>query len=503
MVDYNDFSEERECTYKDRKYVVRDNGAIMRLPKEGGRATKFDNLWTFGNKDPKTAYMNYCGERVHIIVATAFYGPQNSKVYVVDHIDTNRYNNRPENLRWLTRLENVLNNPITCQKIISICGSVEAFLENPRILDGRTNGDYNLEWMRTVSKEEAANTLAHWNNWLATGCVHSEKRQPVDEWIYQDVSLKKENIVNSSISENKIIASNKSVTPAVEDKLTIEEKPANLPISKSEFMSSVINVCNCEGWAFVKYHKAANWKTDILININGNRFAFSAYNSLPSASKVLPLINNDSVNGFGFILSPKKSVMGKLPCFGLHRQEDKLIVHVEDSQLSFEEFLKKTIERKIKHLNKVKVSEIDLCFPEVDCYYCGSPYHVFVVRHLIDEFGKKYDYALLNRGNYSDGQEPAKMPDLQFGSEIRQLIHKYLDSHPELGFKLGPIKSRFSRTMNQSYLSFGCPKCDAIFGDHYLNELKIDVLYDNDQSHFHRLKLETPFELPVSQWKVL
>lgn len=32
--------------------------------------------------------------RVHIIVAMAFYGAQDTKVYVVDHIDTNRQNNQ-------------------------------------------------------------------------------------------------------------------------------------------------------------------------------------------------------------------------------------------------------------------------------------------------------------------------------------------------------------------------------------------------------------------------
>lgn len=187
MIDINDYSKECECIYKERTYKVRDNGAIMRLPKSGSRASKLDNQWTFGNKDNKTGYMIYGGERVHIIVATAFHGSQNSKVFVVDHIDTNRCNNRPENLRWLTRLDNVLLNPITCHKIEAICGSVEVFLKNPRILDGRTGGDYCLEWMRNVTPEEAENSLAHWNKWVAEGVVNSNEHKAIGEWIYKPI----------------------------------------------------------------------------------------------------------------------------------------------------------------------------------------------------------------------------------------------------------------------------------------------------------------------------
>ena len=50
----NDFNEEKSCDYKGRQYLVRDNGAILRLQKEGCRASKYDNVWTFGTKDEKT-----------------------------------------------------------------------------------------------------------------------------------------------------------------------------------------------------------------------------------------------------------------------------------------------------------------------------------------------------------------------------------------------------------------------------------------------------------------
>lgn len=42
--DINDFTDERVCEYKGRRYLARDNGAICRLPKEGVRPSKLDNV---------------------------------------------------------------------------------------------------------------------------------------------------------------------------------------------------------------------------------------------------------------------------------------------------------------------------------------------------------------------------------------------------------------------------------------------------------------------------
>lgn len=149
------FDCEKQCEYKGRIYKVRDNGAICRLSKEGCRIAKWDNVWTFGNKNPNGYMIHANNIRVHQVVCTAFHGPEPYPYMVVDHKDTNRCNNRPENLRWLTRLENALNNPNTCKKIIYLCGSIDAFLENPAILREKSLAK-NVEWMRTVTKEEAA-----------------------------------------------------------------------------------------------------------------------------------------------------------------------------------------------------------------------------------------------------------------------------------------------------------------------------------------------------------
>ena len=135
MVNISDFEREIECEYKDEKYCVRDNGAIMRLPRTQASSRKKDNVWTFGDT-LHNGYLYYCGVPVHRIVCSAFNGIAPTDQHVVDHIDTNRQNNRPENLRWLTKLENILNNEITRRKVELVCGSIEAFLENPQLLFG-------------------------------------------------------------------------------------------------------------------------------------------------------------------------------------------------------------------------------------------------------------------------------------------------------------------------------------------------------------------------------
>ena len=184
MVNIDDYDVEKECIYKEEHYSVRDNGAVMRHSREGKRLRKDDNVWTFGKPNDKTGYMEIAGQGVHRIVAFAFHGNPPTDQHVVDHIDTNRRNNRPENLRWLTRLENALNNPITRARIENLCGSIKAFLANPSILRGHEKTDTNFSWMRAVTPEEARASLERLNKWA------KEPSKPqsgsLGEWVFQD-----------------------------------------------------------------------------------------------------------------------------------------------------------------------------------------------------------------------------------------------------------------------------------------------------------------------------
>lgn len=184
MVDLNDFKKERECLYKDERFSVRDNGAVLRHSRENKPQRKYDNQWTFGTPNCN-GHLLLASEFVHRIVAYAFIGEPPTTQHIVDHKNTNRQNNRPENLRWLTKLENILNNPITVKRITFRCGSIEAFLNDPSLLKNYVNEDPNFTWMRAVTPEEAKISWERLNNWAKKEIDKSaSKVSSLGDWIF-------------------------------------------------------------------------------------------------------------------------------------------------------------------------------------------------------------------------------------------------------------------------------------------------------------------------------
>jgi len=202
--DINNFKIVNECIYKGEHYSVRDNGAVLRHARKGKRIRKYDNQWTFGKPNSKTGYMEIASVRIHRIVATAFHGVPPTKEHVVDHIDTNKRNNRPENLRWVTRLENVLLNPITVKRIELNCGcSIEEFLADPSKFRDKFQ-EPNYKWMTTVSKEEAQASKERLLTWAKSDKLISGGS--LSKWVYnrntQEKYVVEESELTTSISPN-------------------------------------------------------------------------------------------------------------------------------------------------------------------------------------------------------------------------------------------------------------------------------------------------------------
>lgn len=185
-ISVQDFQREVDCIYDEERYSVRDNGAVLRHPRTGMRLRKDDKKWTFGKPNAQNGYMYISQVRIHRVVATAFHGASPTPEHVVDHIDTNRRNNRPENLRWLTRLENALLNPITVKRIEFVCGSIETFLADPSKLR-HSSFDRSFDWMRTVTTKEAQACRERMHLW-AKSDKPSVGGGSLGEWLFKPIA---------------------------------------------------------------------------------------------------------------------------------------------------------------------------------------------------------------------------------------------------------------------------------------------------------------------------
>lgn len=229
MVDLNDFEKECECIYNGEHYVVRDNGAIFRNSRYYNHKRPTDNNWTFGKLNEKKGYLEIASVSIHRIIATAFHGAPPSKEHVVDHIDTNKQNNRPENLRWVTRLENILLNPITVKRIEIACNcSIEEFLDNPSNFSHKFQ-EPNYKWMCTVSPQEAKITKERLISWSKNDKYPNGRS--LGKWIMNRYEHKN-NLVNSDFFTNSIHPNSLQKNWKI---------PSNFPCCPQELTNNPIN----------------------------------------------------------------------------------------------------------------------------------------------------------------------------------------------------------------------------------------------------------------------
>mgnify|MGYP003291280151 CR=1 FL=1 len=97
------YKETKSIKYGKRIYEVSNKGNV-----------KINGIIFDFNPQDKWSYYKIASKYVHRIVAELFVPNPHNKPFV-DHINTNKHDNRADNLRWVTNRENMLN-PLTLDK---------------------------------------------------------------------------------------------------------------------------------------------------------------------------------------------------------------------------------------------------------------------------------------------------------------------------------------------------------------------------------------------------
>ncbi len=237
--------------------------------------------------------------------------------------------------------------------------------------------------------------------------------------------------------------------------------------------NQISQICSKLGYDVREEYKGKDWRADVLVLANGKKYAFevqiSRQNLKKTQERQSKYLRDNIVGCWLFEKEPiQKDELENLPLFRI-RDDKKLTVSLKDRKdLPLETFISDFLSDKIKFCNTLDTQAIEIKFLEMKCWKCGHLNHIYYVGDFISPCNAKVLYRDI---------EMWQNNKFIFEPEIIKKVAEYVKNSKIL--EMGIIKKRYSGTTDSSYLSFGCSKCDSIFGDWFVRGAIIDSWYDD------------------------
>lgn len=270
-----------------------------------------------------------------------------------------------------------------------------------------------------------------------------------------------------------------------------------------KIQKQIVSACEAMGIEVRQEYNGKDWRADVFIPNSTRPIAFEIQLSPQSLTKTLERqakYFRDNILGCWLFENPVPKLVKErpdLPVFYVEENEDcKLMVNLgERRKLDLQAFLENFISNNIQFRPIARtnfIQTVKLVFYEMRCWKCKELNHLYYV-----------ETPFYSSCNARIKQEEALWAsnNIEYRPEIVALARKFVESTSALNLRLGQIKDRFSKTMNKSYMSFGCYNCDGIFGDFHVMEAKIDVM-DNPNviKHQGEIELKEAIELNIPHW---
>lgn len=244
--------------------------------------------------------------------------------------------------------------------------------------------------------------------------------------------------------------------------------------------------CHCDGYI-----------PDVMVFVGNTKYAFEIQITPQSLKRTLDRqarYTRDGIIGcWLFEKEPSKIhyEMEELPLFKIEVEDNLLFVSLKGrKRLPIDVFIRDYLNGRIKFCHQIKpLPIVTVNFIEYPCWKCGTLHYIY----YLDNFHTACNIQITaNDHLWSDNKT-------MFDSKIVKAIQDYAKTEKGSHLVLPTIKERYSHTVGKSYMSFGCSKCDSIFGDFYIHEAIIDTIYEDSKDSYSfeaSIDLNTPLHLP-------
>lgn len=259
----------------------------------------------------------------------------------------------------------------------------------------------------------------------------------------------------------------------------------------------ISNICNKLGYDVREEFTFKDCRADVLVFANGIKYAFEVQITKQSIEKTLErqkkYLRDNIIGCWIFEKEPRQQCeLENLPLFRI-TNDDELSVSLKDRKtLPLEVFITDFIGGRIKFCQIIDAQALEIRFLEMKCWKCGHLNHIYYLGDLISPCNAKTLHGDIEM--WQDNK-------VIFEPEITKEVLKYVEQSKILN--IGEIKIRYSETTKSSYQSFGCSKCDSIFGDWYVNEAVIESIYGDgviDKLIIHKSNLKLKINNDLPHW---
>jgi hypothetical protein len=273
-------------------------------------------------------------------------------------------------------------------------------------------------------------------------------------------------------------------------------------ISQHDLIKAAVHsACTSLGFEAIQEFGGKDWRADVFALRGQERFAFEIQTSPQTLAKTLSRQRKYTRDGvlvcWLFEKPPAKLSEERpdLPLFYVSGTAGGFTVSLSGRrELDLQTFIAQFLRGKVRFseiAQAQKLQRVKIKFIEMPCWKCGELNHIYSVETVF----WSACHALIRP------QESLWASDLtEYRPEIIQVVRAHLATEAGKHLRVGEIKPRFSNTVQSEYLSFGCWKCDSIFGDWYVKEAQLNALYDDGYFIETNINLQGNITLPIPHW---